>query len=73
MSCDACGDGYKEKLRPMESWLEKAKIKAGETQQAQAICQEDSDGSRFIIDAATAFANRFRILKVVSGLPDISG
>ena len=68
--CDTCGDLYMVKQGALEARRASVQKIANEKRQAQAICQEDSDGSVFTAPAATAFANRFHILEVVAYLPD---
>lgn len=67
--CDTCGDSWKLKQQAIEDRRTAAQKIANEKGEAQAICQEDSDGSTFTAPAAYAFANHFHILEVVAVMP----
>lgn len=69
--CATCGDTFGDRKKTKDSAIQQAQIKASEEQKAIAVCEE-SDGSFFAIDAATAFQQHFRIVEVVSGLSIVS-
>lgn len=68
--CFTCTGSWMLKQHFLETRRADVKKLANEKGEAQAICQNQWDGSFFIVDAATAFASDFHIIEVVSGLPD---
>jgi len=73
MSCDSCSDSTRGLKLALENARINAKMMADEVHKPQAICEEEATGEVFVLDAFRAFAERFKVLQVVSGSPADAG